>query len=134
MAYNDKVNYVNDNFRSQLDYGFDTDQGRIYLKYGTPHSIYEELKPESVFPFKIWHYQKGDMKFVFYAPNELQEHFILLHSNVRKEAHFPRWYIELQAIGLSLSNVDLDPLNNYNKNDEQTRTTTWLRELFNNPR
>jgi GWxTD domain-containing protein len=124
LAYYEKVKIANRLFDTRIKHGFDTDMGRIYLKYGKPSSMHAELSPEDVWPYHIWHYYDSDFRFVFYAPQFIQSEFYLLHSNLVDGVANPRWVGELYQARYGSPYDDLDQLRNNNK----------YKELFNNPR
>ena len=81
-------------------YGFESDRGRIFIKYGRPNDVIKVDNEPSAPPYEIWFYNdfpqtnQADVKFLFYAP-ELGINYRLLHSTVRGEINNPRWQLEL---------------------------------------
>ncbi len=88
-------------FYSGFGYGFETDRGFFYLKYGNPDEIISEDKDNGAFPYEIWKYNKialtgqTNVKFLFYNPDLAGSDFRLLHSTAHGERHNKRWEIEL---------------------------------------
>ncbi len=82
-------------------YGFETDRGRIYLKYGRPDDIITVENEMSAPPYEIWVYnkvektQQTNVKFLFYNPNLVANGYRQLHSTCRGEMNNPRWVSEL---------------------------------------
>lgn len=98
-VYNKNVQLVNRSYSSQIKRGYETDRGRVYLKYGTPDNIYTSNHEPSNYPYEIWHYfqvnGETNKKFVFYNPDIVGEDYQLLHSDVLGEVNNPYWQKEL---------------------------------------
>lgn len=98
-------------FISGFGYGFETDRGRIWLKYGPPNDKVSVEEDPNAPPYEIWVYnefpktKQGVVKFLFYNPN-LGNDYILLHSNCRTEINNPRWEKELYKGAKSNYNAD----------------------------
>ncbi len=81
-------------------YGFESDRGRIFLRYGRPNDVVSVDTEPSAPPYEIWFYNdlpetnQADVKFLFYAP-DLGTNYRLLHSTVRGELNNPQWQLEL---------------------------------------
>lgn len=88
-------------FRSHVGYGFETDRGRIYMKYGRPTEIIRSEEEPSSPPYEIWFYnqieevRQVNVKFIFHNPSLANNDMVLLHSNCKSERYNPRWEIEL---------------------------------------
>ena len=96
LDYLDMVNRVNMAYSTQISKGYQTDRGRVYLKYGPPNSISESYSEPTTYPYEIWHYYElangqRDKKFVFYTKDIVTNDFSLLHSNVVGELSNYRW-------------------------------------------
>jgi GWxTD domain-containing protein len=95
------VREVDKLFYSGFGYGFETDRGRIYLKYGKPNEVIAEDKDNGAYPYEIWKYAKIDqtgqtnVKFLFYNPDLAGSDFRLLHSTAHGERQNRKWEIEL---------------------------------------
>ncbi len=95
------VKAVDRMYNSGFGYGFDTDRGRIYLKYGRPNDIITVENEMSAPPYEIWVYnkvektQQTNIKFLFYNPNLVVNGYRQLHSTCRGETNNPRWVTEL---------------------------------------
>lgn len=91
---------VNKAFGSQIEKGYLTDRGRVYLQYGSPDSRQQYLHESSSYPYEIWQYNKvkkqTNRRFVFFDP-ELVNDYRLLHSDALGETYEPRWQIRLRA-------------------------------------
>lgn len=92
---------VDKRFYNGTSYGFDTDLGYIFLRYGKPDNAMTVDDELSAFPYQIWRYDKilatgeNNVKFLFYAPSLSHRDFRLLHSNCRVELQNPSWEAEL---------------------------------------
>jgi GWxTD domain-containing protein len=94
--YLDKVNQINLAYATQISKGYETDRGRVYLKYGPPNAISESYNEPAAYPYEIWHYYvlengQRDRKFVFYTKDIVTNDFTLLHSDVTGEYENYRW-------------------------------------------
>lgn len=92
---------VDDKFHSGFRYGFETDRGRTFLRYGKPDDLIRVEDDPGAPPYEIWVYynfpktKQKNVKFLFYNPTLAGEDFIVLHSTARGEVSNPRWEIEL---------------------------------------
>lgn len=88
---------VDARFRSGFRYGFETDRGRAFIRFGRPDDLLHVEDDPGASPYEIWFYykfpktQQNNVKFLFYNPSLAGEDFILLHSNARGEVNNPRW-------------------------------------------
>ncbi len=88
-------------FKSGFRFGFETDRGRTYMKYGRPDDLIHVEDDPSAPPYEVWVYytfpktKQQNVKFLFYNPTLAGEDFILLHSNARGEINNPKWEREL---------------------------------------
>jgi hypothetical protein len=102
----ERVQYADRVFKSGFGHGFETDRGRIYLRYGAPNDIVSVEDEPSAPPYEIWIYYnfpvtgQGNVKFLFYAP-ELANSFELLHSTCEQEIRNPAWEQMLYKDALS---------------------------------
>lgn len=84
-------------YKSGFGYGFETDRGRTYMKYGRPDDMVHVEDDPSAPPYEIWVYyafpktKQRNVKFLFYNPSLAGDDFQLLHSNARGEINTPRW-------------------------------------------
>jgi GWxTD domain-containing protein len=92
---------VDETFRSGFGYGFETDRGHIFLKYGLPDDVIEEESEPSAPPYEIWTYHdfpathQSNVRFLFYNPSLSHNAFRLLHSTAIGEVRNDRWEVEL---------------------------------------
>jgi hypothetical protein len=91
-----------------LGYGFETDRGNIFMKYGAPNDVVSVEDEPSAPPYEIWIYYsfpvtaQFDVKFLFYSP-ELANSYNLLHSTCENEINNPAWEQILYKSALSES-------------------------------
>jgi len=101
LAYMDVANALDEMFKSGFGYGFETDRGYIFLKYGRPNDIIKEDHDPAAPPYEIWFYNhfpatnQTNVRFIFYNPSLAGNDFRLLHSTARGELNNPRWEVEL---------------------------------------
>lgn len=94
--YMEVAHAIDQMYHSGLGYGFETDRGHIYLRYGSPDDkVFVEDEPSAP-PYEIWIYydfprtNQSNVKFLFYDPS-LSNHFELLHSTAIGEVQNRRW-------------------------------------------
>lgn len=92
---------VDKTFNSGFRYGFESDRGYTYMKYGQPNDINRIETDPSAPPYEIWSYDvieqtnQHNRRFIFYNPSLAGEDFILLHSDVTGEVNNPQWELML---------------------------------------
>ena len=88
---------VHQKFQSGFRYGFETDRGRTFLRFGRPDDYIHVEDDPGAPPYEIWVYynfpktNQKNVKFLFYNPSLAGEDFIMLHSTARGEINNPRW-------------------------------------------
>ena len=106
LAYQEYIKLakqVDEKFHSGFRHGFETDRGRMYLRYGSPDDIIRVEDEPSAPPYEIWVYynfpktQQQNVKFLFYNPTLAGEDFIVLHSTARGEINNPNWERDLYS-------------------------------------
>lgn len=109
--------------------GYETDRGRIWLKYGPPNSRNKQYNEPSAYPYEIWQYYQikaqSNVRFVFYNPNSLNNDFSLIHSDCRGEINNRQWQAFIYQRNNSF-NID--------QNDAIRHFGNWSNDLFNSPR
>lgn len=94
-TYYDAVQHVNEKFGCTRTKGYQTDRGRVFLKYGAPNSIQEELVNDLTYPYEIWQYymieNQSNCRFVFMTRDATFECSQIIHSNVIGEVNNPAW-------------------------------------------
>jgi GWxTD domain-containing protein len=102
---------VNSVYKTQIHKGYESDRGRVYLKYGPPNIITESYNEPSTYPYEIWHYyelsdNQRNKKFVFYTHDLITNNFTLLHSDAIGEVSNYKWQIFLNNRWYDPFNVD----------------------------
>ncbi len=88
---------VHEKFKSGFRYGFETDRGRAYLRFGPPDDLMHVEDEPGASPYEIWIYynfpktSQTNVKFLFYNPSLAGEDYITLHSTARGEIQDPKW-------------------------------------------
>lgn len=83
-------------FQSGFGYGFETDRGDIFMKYGAPNDVVSVEDEPNAPPYEIWIYyafpvtSQFNVKFLFYSP-DLANNYALLHSTCENEINNPAW-------------------------------------------
>jgi GWxTD domain-containing protein len=88
---------VDKSFGNGYGYGFETDRGRVFLRYGRPDDIITVENENDAPPYEVWVYykvektQQTNVKFLFYNPNLMANGYRLLHSTCRGEVQNRQW-------------------------------------------
>ncbi len=94
-----EVRKVNAAYKTKTKKGYQTDRGRVYLKYGPPNQLTESYSEPGAYPYEIWHYYTlGDQrnkKFVFTSKDMVTNDFILIHSDAIGELFNYRWQLDI---------------------------------------
>ena len=110
LKYKQEVRKVEKAYSSSIRRGYETDRGRIYLKYGPPNTVVERKNEPNTYPYEIWHYYKlpvrSDGRFIFYNPDLVTNDYELLHSNLRGEVNDYRWKVRLTKRSGTPGNID----------------------------
>jgi GWxTD domain-containing protein len=95
VKYQSQVRSVEKHYANNYMEGFETDRGRVYLKYGQPNSVVVKESSPSEYPYEIWTYDKigiySNRRFVFYNPDLVSNNHRLLHSDMVGELRNPSW-------------------------------------------
>lgn len=93
-----RLQYVNDRYSTSRVEGWQTDRGRVIMRYGLPSAIEPHLYDRGTKPYEVWNYNnvpgEGQAMFIFADINGFGE-FELLHSTVTGERTHPNWREEL---------------------------------------
>lgn len=93
--YYARIQYANEHFTSKLRKGWQTDRGRVLLKYGPPDDVQAYLTEINAHPYIIWTYNRlnnqSNVFFVFYDPDLATNEFPLLHSTLAGEIYNANW-------------------------------------------
>lgn len=81
--YYDMVKIVNELYGTQIQKGYQTDRGRVFLQYGKPNKLVDVPSEPSAYPYQIWQYYHIDrysnIRFVFYNRDLSTNDYSLLH-------------------------------------------------------
>jgi GWxTD domain-containing protein len=112
LNYKVQVKLVDKLYATQIFKGFETDRGRVYLKYGCPTAIKTRETSPSEYPYEIWQYDKikqfSNKRFIFYNPDLVNNHYQLLHSDMQGELKNFRWQQIIAKRNSPNQNID-DP-------------------------
>ena len=117
IKYKNQIYLVERSFGNNFQEGFETDRGRVYLKYGSPSSINARETSPTEYPYEIWIYNKigsfSNKRFVFYNPDLVNNAYRLLHSDMLGELKNPSWQQIL--VKRNTMNGDVDNPNKFNQ-------------------
>jgi GWxTD domain-containing protein len=95
IKYKTQVQQAEKMYHTNYQQGFETDRGRVFLKYGAPNNIVSKETSPSEYPYEIWTYNKigkfSNRRFVFYNPDLVNNAYRLLHSDMLGELKNPAW-------------------------------------------
>lgn len=94
--YANKLMFVAKLYGTTSIKGYNTDRGRLYLLYGEPDKVERILTEKNAKPYEIWFYYtsangRHNVKFLFFQPGMMSNHFLLLHSTETDELINPDW-------------------------------------------
>lgn len=94
-----RLQYANDRYSSGMGEGWQSDRGRVVLKYGMPSNIEPHLYDRDSLPYEIWQYNnipgEGQALFVFADRGGFGQ-FEMIHATVSGERSLPNWQQELR--------------------------------------
>jgi len=129
-AYKFQVKQVQLKFGTRIKKGYQTDRGRIFLKYGAPNTVHDQRNEPNSYPYQIWHYYKigkfNDKRFVFIDKDLVTNDYELLHSDLIGEIQNFHWKIDLKRRNTRGGNVD--------DTDPDAEFGGRTNDLFNDPR
>ena len=100
-SYMHVASAVDRTYQSGFGFGFESDRGATYLKYGPPDNVISEEQDPVAPPYEIWTYydfpktNQTNVKFIFYNPDLAGKNYQVLHSTARGEYNNPRWQFDL---------------------------------------
>jgi len=125
LKYKKQVYYTEKLFGTLIKHGWETDRGRIHLKYGSPNAVADRQRDAEVPAYQIWHYyrigQRSDVRFVFYNPSRATNDYPLLHSDMQGELQNYKWQEILNG------NTNTDPSSPWGNTEERG----WSNTLYN---
>jgi GWxTD domain-containing protein len=118
IKYHEQVLLVDQMFASRVRRGYETDRGRIYLKYGPPNNVEDRPNEPSTYPYQIWHYYKigqfNNKRFIFYLPDLVTNDYVVLHSDLQGEIQNFKWERDLNKRNTPTGNIDDANEGNFN--------------------
>ncbi len=99
-------------YNSNVGYGFETDRGYIFLRYGKPNSVLTIDQEPDAYPYEIWYYNQieestqTNVRFIYFNKSLVAKDYNLLHSTCRGEIQNPAWEVELYGRGLDVQEVN----------------------------
>jgi len=101
QEYLGAVRRVNMSFSNIATPGYRTDRGYVFLKYGEPNQIVDQVDEPGAYPYQIWHYytiaNQHNKKFVFMTKDRSTNDYQLIHSDVVGELSNYRWKLEVYS-------------------------------------
>ena len=126
--YKSEVKKTDQLFGTKVRRGYETDRGRIYLKYGAPNTVTDRPNEPSAYPYQIWHYYKigkfNNKRFIFYMPDIGSNEYIVLHSNLQGEFFNNNWKVDLHR--RNTPGRDVDGTQNPNDNQWGSNSNTFF--------
>ena len=101
--YDEVARSVDATYNNGFGYGFETDRGYLFMRYGKPDDIIREENDPNAPPYEMWVYydfpktNQSNVKFVFYNPTLAKNGFTLLHSTARGLLSNPQWEVQLYS-------------------------------------
>jgi GWxTD domain-containing protein len=112
-------------YNNNVGYGFETDRGYIFLRYGKPNNVLSvDTEPDS-YPYEIWYYNylketnQTNVRFIFYNKSLAHNDYSILHSTCVGERQNPAWEVELYSKAVDVLNS--------NTIDARTVADNWQR-------
>jgi len=112
-------------YNNNVGYGFETDRGYMFLRYGKPNNVLSvDTEPDS-YPYEIWYFNylketnQTNVRFIFYNKTLVHNDYDILHSTCIGERQNPAWEVELYRKGLEVPNSNVI--------DTQTVEDNWQR-------
>ena len=93
------IQYANDRYTNSFNEGWQTDRGRILIRFGAPTAIDPHLFDRALEPYEIWEYNnipgEGQAQFIFADVSGFGT-FELIHSTVTGEVKSSNWMDEIR--------------------------------------
>ncbi|MEM1116368.1 MAG: GWxTD domain-containing protein [Bacteroidota bacterium] len=97
--FNERLALANDRYQEIGREGFQTERGRVYIKYGPPSEIDRRVFEANLYPHEVWVYEnipgEGRSLFVF-ADRFGSDTYELIHSDVTGETSMASWQESLR--------------------------------------
>ena len=93
--YQTDLKQMDELYGTPFQKGFETERGRVHLRYGKPNDVLAVPNDPVAFPYQVWHYYQladgqKDIRFVFYQPDESSD-YRLIHADAKNEPYEPNW-------------------------------------------
>ena len=130
LKYKAQVWAVEKMYHTNFQQGFETDRGRVFLKYGAPNNIVSKETSPSEYPYEIWTYNKigkfSNKRFIFYNPDLVNNSYRILHSDMIGELKNPAWQQTLSK--RNTNNGDIDDPNRNNQEHWGGNSNDYFRQ------
>lgn len=130
LKYKNQVYQAEIMYHTNFQQGFETDRGRVFLKYGAPNNIISKETSPSEYPYEIWTYNKigkfSNKRFVFYNPDLVNNAYRLLHSDMIGELKNLAWQQILNK--RNTNNGDVDNPNKFNEQHWGGNSNDYFRQ------
>ncbi len=130
LKYKIQVQQAERMYHTNFQQGFETDRGRVFLKYGAPNNIVSKETSPSEYPYEIWTFNKigkySNKRFVFYNPDLVNNAYRLLHSDMIGELKNPAWPQILNK--RNTNNGDIDNPNKFNEQHWGGNSNDYFRQ------
>jgi GWxTD domain-containing protein len=128
--YQERVAYTVQNFSTQLERGYATDRGYVYLKYGAPNRRNENIANPFEYINEVWQYfqlpdGQTNIKFIFYADNASSNSFQLVHSTAKGELNNKGWRLNIGSRDRTLNQRDIEKVDHNNYKNEIKTNSAW---------
>lgn len=99
QEYMSRIDYTNQHFAALGKKGWETDRGRVFLKYGEPSEIERYPNQIDSKPYEVWHFNEieGGVIFIFADLTNFSD-YQLLHSTARGELRDDNWRRRIRSI------------------------------------
>jgi len=114
QKYMEVARAVDKKFYIAAGYGFQSDRGHLFLKYGKPSNIISIDTETDAYPYEIWYYDylpltgQTNVRFLFYNPTLSNSDYVLLHSTCYGERINPTWEQQIYKSALTADNKTID--------------------------
>ncbi len=103
IKYKQQVDFVEKLYATNIQNGYETARGRVYLQYGSPSNVIIKEYSSTEYPYEIWSYNRigsfSNKRFVFYNPSMINNSYQLLHSDMVGELKNLNWPSEVSKSG-----------------------------------
>lgn len=116
------LNYVNQHYGAGNREGWESDRGRVFLKYGIPSDVERYPSETGIVPYEIWRYDRletqSNVEFIFVNTIVATDDYTLIHSAKYGEVKNPNWRNfllnrERLPVSIDFEDGEDSPLNRY---------------------